>query len=88
MIDRRSALHLGATALLAWAALASPSTLAQQKDLALLFRDLATLRVDPSLLEDVASLRWQGPAREFAALCRRLGADDLRRRADALASKR
>ena len=31
MIDRRSALHLGATALLAWAALASPSTLAQQK---------------------------------------------------------
>jgi 5'-3' exonuclease len=64
------------------------STLAQQKDLALLFRDLATLRVDPSLLEDVASLRWREPAPEFAALCRRLGADDLRRRADALATKR
>jgi 5'-3' exonuclease len=64
------------------------STLAQQKDLALLFRDLATLRVDPSLLEDVASLRWRGPAPEFAGLCRRLGADDLRRRADALATKR
>jgi 5'-3' exonuclease len=64
------------------------STLAQHKDLALLFRDLATLRVDPSLLVDVASLRWRGPAPEFAALCRRLDADDLRRRADALAAKR
>jgi 5'-3' exonuclease len=64
------------------------STLAEQRDLALLFRDLATLRVDPSLLEDVASLRWQGPTPEFGPLCRRLDADDLRRRAESLASRR
>src|SRR5213595_1644412 len=37
------------------------TTLAEQRELALLFRHLATLRVDPSLLDGVASLRWQGP---------------------------
>ena len=64
------------------------STLAAQFDLALLFRDLATLRVDPSLLDGVDSLRWQGPTEDFGALCRRLDADDLRRRAESLASRR
>ncbi len=64
------------------------STLAEQRDLALLFRDLATLRVDPSLLSGVDSLRWHGPAPEFAPLCRRLDAEDLRRRAESLASRR
>ena len=57
-------------------------------NLALLFRDLATLRVDPSLLDGVDSLRWQGPTEDFGALCRRLDADDLRRRAESLASRR
>jgi 5'-3' exonuclease len=64
------------------------STLAEQRDLALLFRDLATLRVDPSLLDGVASLQWEGPTSDFAELCRRLGADDLRRRAESLAARR
>jgi 5'-3' exonuclease len=64
------------------------STLAEQRELALLFRDLATLRVDPSLLAGVASLRWQGPTPDFAPLCRRLDADDLRRRAESLAARR
>ena len=64
------------------------STLAAQFDLALLFRDLATLRVDPSLLDGVDSLRWRGPTPEFEPLCHRLDADDLRRRAESLAARR
>ena len=64
------------------------STLVEQRDLALLFRDLATLRIDPSLLDGVASLLWQGPTSDFAPLCRRLDADDLQRRAESLAARR
>jgi 5'-3' exonuclease len=64
------------------------STLSDQRELALLFRDLATLRVDPSLLDSVATLRWRGPTPDFAPLCRRLGADDLLRRAESLAARR
>ena len=64
------------------------TTLAEQRELALLFRHLATLRVDPSLLDGVASLRWQGPTPAFAELCQRLDADDLRRRAESLAARR
>ena len=63
-------------------------TLAEQRDLALLFRDLATLRVDQSLLDGVDSLRWRGPTPELEPLCRRLDADDLHRRAESLASRR
>jgi 5'-3' exonuclease len=63
------------------------TTLAAERDLALLFRDLATLRVDRSLLDGVAALRWRGPEPEFAELCRRLDAGDLLRRAEALAAR-
>ena len=37
------------------------------RDLALLFRDLATLRTGADLFDDVDSLRWRGPREEFAA---------------------
>ncbi len=37
------------------------STLAEQRDLALLFKDLATLRADAPVLENVDQLRWAGP---------------------------
>ncbi|MGH9178559.1 MAG: 5'-3' exonuclease [Acidimicrobiales bacterium] len=53
------------------------NTLAEQRDLALLFRDLATLRVDRSLLTSVAGLRWTGPTPAFAAMCERLKAPGL-----------
>src|SRR6188474_222006 len=43
---------------------------------ALLFRDLATLRVDANVFETVDDLRWRGPKPEFAELCRRLGAPE------------
>jgi len=47
-------------------------TLAANRELALLFRDLATLRTDIALFDDVDALRWQGPTAEFAALAAQL----------------
>src|SRR6202034_323482 len=43
--------------------------LAEQRDLAMLFRQIATLRVDRSLLADVSELRWEGPRPQFAEVC-------------------
>ena len=57
---------------------ANPSTLAQtfarERDRALLFRRLATLRTDIALFDDVDQLRWNGPTPAFAALAARLDA--------------
>jgi 5'-3' exonuclease len=50
-----------------------PAVLGEQRQLALLFKRLATLRTDAPLFEDVASLRWHGPASAFAAVAGRLG---------------
>jgi 5'-3' exonuclease len=47
---------------------------------ALLFRTLATLRLDVPVFNSVEDLRWQGPRREFDEFCRRLQAADLGRR--------
>ena len=44
---------------------------------ALLFRDLATLRVDANVFETVDDLKWRGPKPEFADVCRRLGAPEM-----------
>jgi 5'-3' exonuclease len=49
-------------------------TLARQRDRALLFRRLATLRTDIPLFESVDELRWTGPTSEFRALAARLDA--------------
>ncbi len=46
--------------------------LATERDRAELFKDLATLRIDPSLLEGVDSLRWRGPTDGFEAVCAHL----------------
>lgn len=64
------------------------NTLAEQHDHALLFRHLATLRVDRSLLSSVADLRWTGPRPGFAEVCEHLGAPDMLRRAEAAAATR
>ncbi len=57
---------------------ASPSTLAQtlarDRDRALLFRTLATLRTDVPVFESVDELRWEGPTPAFAALAAKLDA--------------
>jgi len=49
-------------------------TLARDRDRALLFRTLATLRTDIALFDDVDQLRWSGPTPAFAALAAQLDA--------------
>ena len=49
--------------------------LGESRDLALLFKDLATLRTDAALFEDVDQLRWRGPTAAFAPYAQRIGAD-------------
>jgi 5'-3' exonuclease len=49
-------------------------TLASQRDRALLFRTLATLRTDIALFDDVEQLRWTGPTPDFPAIAARFDA--------------
>jgi 5'-3' exonuclease len=49
-------------------------TLAQNRDRAFLFRDLATLRTDIPLFDSIEELRWKGPTEEFPALAARFDA--------------
>jgi 5'-3' exonuclease len=49
-------------------------TLSRERDRALLFRTLATLRTDIVLFDDVHQLRWNGPEPSFATLAARLDA--------------
>jgi 5'-3' exonuclease len=48
------------------------ATLDRERHLALLFRDLATLRTDIPLFKSVDELEWKGPTPEFPALAARL----------------
>ena len=43
------------------------------RELALLFKTLATLRTDAPLFRDVEELRWRGPNGAFAAYAEQLG---------------
>jgi 5'-3' exonuclease len=63
------------------------ASLAQMRDTAMLFKDLATLRTTAAVGAGVDEWRWQGPRREFAALCTRLRSDTLARRADEVAAR-
>ena len=49
-----------------------PAILGAQRDLALLFKDLATLRTDEPLFQDVDELRWRGPTAAFASWTERM----------------
>ena len=69
-------------------ALRLATMLAEQRDRALLFRELATLRVDAPIGVDVDALRWTGPRAEFAGWSARLGAPALHERAVTLAAAR
>jgi 5'-3' exonuclease len=64
------------------------ATLAQQRERALLFRTLATLRADAPVSADVDALRWTGPRPDFPAWSERLGTPALQERASALAAAR
>lgn len=48
------------------------ATLSREREHALLFRELATLRTDIPLFESVDELKWSGPTEAFAAIGNRL----------------
>lgn len=62
-------------------------TLQDQRELALRFRVLATLRTDAPLFSSVDALRWTGPTAAFADWAPRIGGPELMRRAQAAAAK-
>jgi 5'-3' exonuclease len=63
------------------------ATLANQREEAALFKVLATLRTDCDIGR-IDDWRWTGPRPELAPMAERLGADDVLRRAEALATRR
>ncbi len=64
------------------------TTLTEQRERALLFRELATLRADAPIGAGVDALRWTGPRADFAAWSERLGTPALHERASRLAAAR
>jgi 5'-3' exonuclease len=65
-----------------------PDVLGDRRALALLFKDLATLRTDAALYDSVDGLQWQGPGPDFASACERLGIPDVLARVTRLQSQR
>jgi 5'-3' exonuclease len=57
-----------------------PEILGDDRSLALLFKDLATLRTDAQLFRDVGELRWRGATEAFAPCSANLGAPRLSER--------
>ncbi len=53
------------------------AALAEHRDLAMLFRTLATLRTDVPVFATVEDLHWRGPKAEFEAVAQRLGVSGL-----------
>jgi 5'-3' exonuclease len=60
--------------------------LGERRELALLFKKLATLRTDAPLFRDIDELRWRGPTKEFPRCCERLVAPQLLARANKTAT--
>ncbi len=58
-----------------------PDVLGDRRDVALLFKRLATLRTDAPLFRNVGELRWRGPTRAFASWAERMEAPRLLERA-------
>jgi 5'-3' exonuclease len=72
--------RIGAARLIAqWGALeAFPAeVLGKDRKRALLFKDLATLRSDARLFDNVEEIRWRGPTEAFPAMAARIGDDRL-----------
>jgi 5'-3' exonuclease len=64
------------------------TVLAEQRDLALLFREIATVRRDAPVAATVDELAWRGPRADFEDWCRRIDAPALVERARSLAAAR
>jgi len=61
-----------------------PATaLGEKRELALLFKNLATLRTDAPLFDDVDALRWRGPSPAFTAFAERAANPKVLARAQA-----
>jgi len=58
-----------------------------QRELALLFKDLATLRTDLPLFKGIDEIRWRGPASSFAAVAEKIGEIRLATRVKKLANR-
>lgn len=65
-----------------------PEVLGEQRERALLFKKLATLRTDAPLFSDIEVLRWRGPGADFAACAQRLEDPRLLERGARLAATR
>src|SRR3989442_1306870 len=63
-------------------------TLQENFKLALLFRDLATLRTREPRIRSVNGIRWRGPGPSFTAICERLDDPQLVNRVADIAAKR
>ena len=63
------------------------ATLRDNRDLALLFRDLATLRTHEPVLMSLEELRWLGPTPDFVAFVARMEQPALLQRAQSLARR-
>ena len=59
-----------------------PEVLGERRELALLFKNLATLRADEPLFDDTESLRWRGPTPAFASSTERMQAPRLLERCE------
>jgi len=59
----------------------------ENRELALLFKNLATLRTDALLFDDVDELRWRSPSTSFAGVAELIGDPRLATRIAALAKK-
>jgi 5'-3' exonuclease len=62
-----------------------PEVLKQEnRQRALLFKKLATLRTDAPLFRNVDELRWRGPTPSFAAVAKKIGDERLAKRVGSL----
>ena len=64
-----------------------PAVLGKNRELALLFKDLATLRSDARLFANVKELRWRGPTEVFPAMAAHIGDEKLLERCFRAADK-
>ena len=64
-----------------------PNVLGEQRELALLFKKLATLRTDAPLFKKVETLRWRGPTPAFAAWAEQMKAPRLLERCEKAAAR-
>jgi 5'-3' exonuclease len=61
--------------------------LGEKRELALLFKDLATLRTNAPLFEDVEELRWRGATKEFESIAKKIENERLLKRVRLLERK-